>query len=84
MTHFTTSMVIIALLFFGGEALRSFSIALAVGMLICTYSSIYCAGSTAMYLKVTPADFPGPSTTCHEAGRGLELRVALRRSASYR
>jgi preprotein translocase subunit SecF len=57
MTHFTTSMVIIALLLFGGEALRSFSIALAVGMLICTYSSIYCAGSTAMYLKVTPADF---------------------------
>jgi preprotein translocase subunit SecF len=57
MTHFTTSLVIVALLVFGGEALRSFSIALAVGMVICTYSSIYCAGSTAMYLNVSPADF---------------------------
>jgi preprotein translocase subunit SecF len=57
MTHATTSMVIIALLLFGGEALHGFSIALAIGMLICTYSSIYCAGSTAMYLNVTPADF---------------------------
>jgi preprotein translocase subunit SecF len=60
MTHVTTSMVIIALLVYGGEALRSFSIALAVGMVICTYSSIYCAGSTALYLKVTPADFMPP------------------------
>ncbi|GIK33634.1 MAG: protein-export membrane protein SecF [Gammaproteobacteria bacterium] len=57
MTHFTTSLVIVALLVFGGEALRSFSIALAIGLVICTYSSIYCAGSTAMYLKITPADF---------------------------
>ncbi len=56
MTHGTTMLVVIALLVFGGETLRSFSIALAIGIVICTYSSVYCAGSTAMYLKVTAAD----------------------------
>jgi preprotein translocase subunit SecF len=70
MTHATTSMVIVALLFFGGEALHGFSIALAIGMLICTYSSIYCAGSTAMYLKVTPADF---ATVKKEAGAADDM-----------
>jgi len=57
MTHFTTSLVVVSLLVFGGETLRSFSIALMIGILICTYSSIYCAGSTALYLKLTAADF---------------------------
>ncbi len=43
MTSFTTLLVIIVLLIFGGDALRGFSFALFVGVVIGTYSSIFIA-----------------------------------------
>ncbi|AWW30789.1 protein translocase subunit SecDF [Echinicola strongylocentroti] len=42
-TSFTTMIVVIVLLIFGGEVLRGFSFALFVGVLVGTYSSIYIA-----------------------------------------
>lgn len=42
-TSFTTLIVVIILLLFGGEVLRGFSFALFVGILVGTYSSIYIA-----------------------------------------
>ncbi|GGZ19368.1 protein translocase subunit SecDF [Echinicola pacifica] len=42
-TSFTTLVVVIVLLVFGGEVLRGFSFALFIGILIGTYSSIYIA-----------------------------------------
>jgi SecD/SecF fusion protein len=42
-TSFTTLIVIIVLLVFGGEVLRGFSFALFIGILVGTYSSIYIA-----------------------------------------
>ena len=42
-TSFTTLVVVIVLLVFGGEVLRGFSFALFIGVLIGTYSSIYIA-----------------------------------------
>ncbi|WP_111669163.1 protein translocase subunit SecDF [Algoriphagus litoralis] len=42
-TSFTTLIVVIVLLFFGGEVLRGFSFALFVGIAVGTYSSIYIA-----------------------------------------
>ncbi|QDH78335.1 protein translocase subunit SecDF [Echinicola soli] len=42
-TSFTTIIVVIVLLIFGGEVLRGFSFALFVGVLVGTYSSIYIA-----------------------------------------
>jgi SecD/SecF fusion protein len=42
-TSFTTLIVVIVLLFFGGEVLRGFSFALFVGIVVGTYSSIYIA-----------------------------------------
>lgn len=42
-TSFTTLIVVIVLLFFGGEVLRGFSFALFIGILVGTYSSIYIA-----------------------------------------
>jgi preprotein translocase subunit SecF len=55
-TGVTTLLVLSALLAFAGEALFEFSVALIVGILIGTYSSIYVASSMALLLKVTPAD----------------------------
>ncbi|MCH7411524.1 protein translocase subunit SecDF [Belliella sp. DSM 111904] len=42
-TSFTTLIVVLVLLIFGGEVLRGFSFALLVGIIVGTYSSIYIA-----------------------------------------
>ena len=56
MTSFTTLIVLIALFSLGGELIRGFSVALIVGVLVGTYSSMYVAGSTILYLGVSKAD----------------------------
>jgi preprotein translocase subunit SecF len=49
MTSSLTLVVVLSLLIFGGEVLRGFSVALSVGIIIGTYSSIYVAGSLAIF-----------------------------------
>jgi len=49
----TTLFTVLALLIFGGEALRSFSSALTVGVVVGTYSSIYVASSLLLTLGVS-------------------------------
>ena len=48
MTSGLTSLVVIALIIYGGEVLQGFSIALITGIVIGTYSSIFIAGSLAV------------------------------------
>jgi preprotein translocase subunit SecF len=48
MTSGLTSLVVIALIVYGGEVLQGFSIALLTGIVIGTYSSIFIAGSLAV------------------------------------
>ena len=55
-TGVTTLIVLTALLLLGGESVRPFSIALIVGIIVGTYSSIYTASATALMLHVTPQD----------------------------
>lgn len=50
MTSGLTLSVVIALFAFGGEMLRGFSLALIIGIVIGTYSSIYIAGSLAIMM----------------------------------
>lgn len=50
LTSFATILVVIALLIFGGEALRTLSLALLVGMVFGTYSSIYIASPVMLLL----------------------------------
>jgi preprotein translocase subunit SecF len=59
-TGLTTLLVLIALLIFGGESIAPFSIALIVGILIGTYSSVYVASAIALLLNVTPLDLIEP------------------------
>lgn len=56
MTSVVTLLVVIAMLVFGGETLRPFSIALCIGILVGTYSSIYVASSVALMLGAKQAD----------------------------
>ncbi|HBC57275.1 MAG TPA: protein translocase subunit SecF [Gammaproteobacteria bacterium] len=55
-TSLTTLVVLIALLLFGGELIRAFAIALIIGVLIGTYSSIFIASTTALALGISKAD----------------------------
>jgi preprotein translocase subunit SecF len=54
-TGVTTLLVLLSLLSVGGEALYGFSLALIIGVVVGTYSSIYTASATALALKVTTA-----------------------------
>jgi len=56
MTSFTTLLVLFALLFLGGEIIRGFALALIIGILVGTYSSIYVASAAALALGVSKAD----------------------------
>ena len=59
-TGLTTLLVLIALLTLGGESIAPFSIALIVGIIVGTYSSIYTASATALVLNVSPQDLIEP------------------------
>ncbi len=59
-TGLTTLLVLSALLVLGGESVRPFSIALIVGVIVGTYSSIYTASATALVLEVNAKDLLPP------------------------
>jgi preprotein translocase subunit SecF len=59
-TSLTTMLVLLALFFLGGEAVGPFSIALIVGIVVGTYSSIYIASTTALLLDVSAKDLMPP------------------------
>jgi preprotein translocase subunit SecF len=67
MTSFTTALVVIAMLLFGGETLRGFSSALIIGIVIGTYSSIFIASALALELKASPVDLLPPAKEKGEA-----------------
>jgi len=55
-TSFTTLLVVVSLFVLGGEAIKSFALALIIGIVVGTYSSIYIASSTALSLGITQED----------------------------
>jgi len=55
-TSLSTLLVLFALLFLGGELIRNFSIALIVGIVVGTLSSIYVATSFILFLKIRRED----------------------------
>jgi preprotein translocase subunit SecF len=56
MTGVTTLLVLLALFFLGGEALHGFSLALILGILVGTYSSVYVASPVTLTLGVSKQD----------------------------
>ncbi|MCU0834978.1 MAG: protein translocase subunit SecF [Chromatiaceae bacterium] len=55
-TSGTTLLVLVVLYLFGGEVLEGFSFALLVGVLVGTYSTVYVATATVVWLGVSRAD----------------------------
>lgn len=60
-TSGTTLVVLLALYFFGGEAINNFAIALMIGVVVGTYSSIYVSANMLMVLKVSREDLMVPA-----------------------
>ena len=52
-TSVTTLLALLAIYFFGGEILKGFSLAMILGVVFGTYSSIYIANTVLVRLKVT-------------------------------
>jgi preprotein translocase subunit SecF len=60
MTSMTTLLVLLALFFLGGELIRGFSLALTIGVLVGTYSSIYVASNMLVVLGLSREDLMVP------------------------
>ena len=59
-TSLTTMIVLLSLFLLGGPAVSGFSIALIIGIVVGTYSSIYTASASALAMNVTPTDLLPP------------------------
>ena len=59
-TSLTTLLVLTSLYVFGGEVIESFAIALIIGVIVGTYSSIYIASGTALALGISRSDLLVP------------------------
>ena len=59
-TSLTTLLVLFALFFFGGEAVKGFSLGLIIGVLIGTYSSLYIVTTILISLNLSQEDMAVP------------------------
>ena len=59
-TSLTTLLVLLALALFGGEMIYAFAVALIVGVVIGTYSSMYVAATALLVLGVSKEDLMIP------------------------
>ena len=55
-THGSTLMMVLAMLFFGGQTLHYFAVALSIGILFGIYSSVFVAAAIVMWLGVKRDD----------------------------
>ena len=67
MTSGLTLLAVVSLLIFGGPTLFGFALALFIGIIVGTYSSIYIAGALAVMMGLSRTDFlPKPKTELDE------------------
>ena len=66
-TSFTTLLVLIALLIAGGEALKNFSLALAAGVIVGSYSSIFVVVRVLLLTGLSKKDMEKPKNEPEES-----------------
>jgi preprotein translocase subunit SecF len=59
-THGSTQMMVLAMLFFGGPTLHYFAMALTIGIWFGIYSSVFVAAALAMWMGVKREDLVKP------------------------
>ncbi|MEW6354273.1 MAG: protein translocase subunit SecF [Pseudomonadota bacterium] len=67
MTHVTTQLMVFSMLFLGGETLFHFALALTLGIVVGTYSSVLVASPIVMWLGISRADLMPPKKEGAEA-----------------
>jgi preprotein translocase SecF subunit len=68
LTHVTTFLAMLPFLFFGGEAIYGFALAMVFGIVITTYSSIFVASPMQLILGVKRDAFSAAPATAKERG----------------
>jgi len=71
-THGSTQMMVLAMLFFGGPSLHYFALALTIGIWFGIYSSVFVAAAIAMWLGVKREDLVRP---VKKEGEGGEVEI---------
>jgi preprotein translocase subunit SecF len=66
-THGATQIMVLSMLFFGGEALHNFALALTIGILFGIYSSVLVASPLLLMLGVKREHFIKPVEKKEEA-----------------
>lgn len=61
-TSLTTLLVLLALLWVGGEIIHLFALALTIGVVVGTYSSIYVAANVLLAMEISREDLIPPET----------------------
>jgi len=61
-THLMTQTMVCSMLFFGGEVLHNFALALTIGILFGIYSSVLVASPIVMWLGISREDMIKPDT----------------------
>jgi preprotein translocase subunit SecF len=56
LTSLTTLLVVVTLILLGGEIIKGFAVALFIGILVGTYSSIFVASPVVLSLRITRDD----------------------------
>jgi preprotein translocase subunit SecF len=59
-THGSTQIMVLSMLFFGGETLHYFAMALTIGICFGIYSSVFVAAAIAMWLGLRREDLIKP------------------------
>jgi preprotein translocase subunit SecF len=60
MTSATTALVVLALMLFGGDMIHNFSVAMMIGLVVGTYSSIYISANILLAMKISREDLMPP------------------------
>jgi preprotein translocase subunit SecF len=76
MTATTVMLALFALVAFGGQVIRSFSIAMIWGIFVATYSSIFICSPMLIYLGLRNEDADKASKQKHETERKAETASA--------
>ena len=66
-THSMTQLMVLSMLFFGGEALHYFALALTIGIIFGIYSSVLVASPIVLWLGISREDFLKPEKKEAEA-----------------
>ncbi len=76
LTSGTTLAAVLSLLFLGGEVIRPFAIAMTIGIVVGTYSSVFIAAPTLLWLETRFGDGSGAGSA--EVSRPIPAAVVTR------